>query len=411
MYKIRIGILFLFSTFHVLNLSAQSLAECIEHAKSHSLRIKAVDLETQRAKRNEGSYFEIDKTELTLGQDPTSGGSPDNALTLSQSIDFPTVYSSRRKLLKAETDVKRAEAKLTVNELSKEVSLAYTDMLFYHHQVEILKQNDSLLTDFVRNTKIRFENKETNRIEVISAEQQLVQNTLKLQTALNSEKSASDRLQNLMNTESSIKPTDDYVPAYLSANDMLADGFSYIASPQGELNKMEQIRAEKNLTYTKQGYMPTFSLGLRNQLVISGINPYNIERNKFDGGNWMGFEVGVAFPLFFGSQKAKTAVAKYDVDIASARLEEEKQKADTEYKIGRNTMLTAYSNYQKQISTALPNAKEIRSLSLTEYKAGEITYAEHILNLNAALDIELSVAQATDDLNKAIINLKSITGK
>ena len=78
---------------------AQSLAECIETALANNIDVMVADMQVQRARRMEGSYFEMEPTELSLSQDPTSGGSPDNALTLSQKIDFPTVYGSRRKLL------------------------------------------------------------------------------------------------------------------------------------------------------------------------------------------------------------------------------------------------------------------------------------------------------------------------
>ena len=127
---------------------AQSLTECVNYAQAHSLRIKSAQLQMQRAHRNEGSFFEIDKTELSLSQDPTSGGSPDNAFTLSQRVDFPTVYASRRQLLKAETAVEAARTQLTASELTKEVAEVYTDILLSRHEAELLKQNDSILSDF-----------------------------------------------------------------------------------------------------------------------------------------------------------------------------------------------------------------------------------------------------------------------
>ncbi len=77
--------------------------------------------------------------------------------------------------------------------------------------------------------------------------------------------------------------------------------------------------ADLQVERARQGMWPSLNVGLRHQLVISGMNPYDIDRSRFDKGNWMGFEVGVAFPLFYGSQKAKKEAAKLDVDIARAR--------------------------------------------------------------------------------------------
>ncbi|MBP5507865.1 MAG: TolC family protein, partial [Prevotella sp.] len=74
----------IYSTLLVLicclsSVDAQSLAECIEMARAKNMGVKVADLQVQRARRMEGSYFEMEKTELSLSQDPTSGGSPDNA--------------------------------------------------------------------------------------------------------------------------------------------------------------------------------------------------------------------------------------------------------------------------------------------------------------------------------------------
>lgn len=390
---------------------AQSLEACIDYAIKHSLRIKTAQLQLQRTKRNEATWFEIDKTELSLSQDPTSGGSPDNAFTLSQRLDFPTVYSHRKQLLKAETAVEAAHTQLTVSELTKEVANVYTDILQSRHEVELLKQNDSILTDFVRIANIRLKHGETNRLEVLNAEQLQYDNKLQLQAAMSRIAISTQQLQTLMNANFLVEPTDTYIPAMLQASQMAATDYTYAATPQGMLMNAEQKVADRKLKLVRQDYMPSFTLGLRHQFVMSGINPYHVDRSKFDKGNWMGFELGVAFPLFFGSQKAKTAVAKYDVQVANSRQAIAKAQTDARFQAAHAALVAAYNSHQQWQASALPHAQQIRRLSLIEYQAGEISYVEHIQHLNAALEAELNAAQATDKLNKAMINLNYITGK
>ena len=50
------------------SVDAQSLAKCIEIARANNMGVKVADLQVQRAKRMEGSYFELDRTELSLSQ-------------------------------------------------------------------------------------------------------------------------------------------------------------------------------------------------------------------------------------------------------------------------------------------------------------------------------------------------------
>lgn len=385
---------------------AQSLAECIETALANNIDVMVADMQVQRARRMEGSYFEMEPTELSLSQDPTSGGSPDNALTLSQKIDFPTVYGSRRKLLKAETQVEEGKLRLTESELTRDVSVAYSKLLFWQHVEALLCGNDSVLSEFVRTADIRYKNGETNRLELMNAQQMKAENSIKLREAQDEKTAATIMLQQLMNTTEKVVATDDYLCVQPAD-----DAYSFAATPQGQLLESEQALSESELGYIRQGMMPSFNVGLRHQLVISGINPYDVDRSRFDKGNWMGFEVGVAFPLFYGSQKARKSAAKLNVDIARTRRELAERKSGSELLIAENAVKSARRSYDYYQTEGFPAAKEIRRLSRIEYGAGEITYVEHVQNLSMALAIEMDNARAIDALNQAVIKLNYIKGK
>ena len=388
------------------SVDAQSLAKCIEIARANNMGVKVADLQVQRAKRMEGSYFELDRTELSLSQDPTSGGSPDNALTLSQKIDFPTVYSKRRKLLKAETLVEESRHQLTESELTRDVSVAYSRLLFWQHVESLLCANDSVLGEFVRTADIRYKNGETNRLELMNAQQMKAGNGIKLREAQEEKTAAAIQLQQLMNTSETVVATDDYLCVQPTA-----EAYSFAATPQGQLLESEQVRSESELGYIRQGMMPSFNVGIRHQLVISSINPYDVDRSRFDKGNWMGFEVGVAFPLFNGSQKARKSAAKLDVDIARTRREQAERKSGSELLIAMNAVESARQTYDYYQTEGFPAAKEMRRLSSIEYGAGEITYVEHVQNLSSALAVEMDNAKAIDALNQAVIKLNFIKGK
>ena len=102
-----------------------TMQECIDMAVKNNYGIRAAEGEVEKSQLMQGSAWDLDKTSLSLKQDPTSGGSPDNSLTLSQSFDFPTVYALRRRSLKAETAVAKSRAGLSRKQLSAEVANAY----------------------------------------------------------------------------------------------------------------------------------------------------------------------------------------------------------------------------------------------------------------------------------------------
>ena len=209
-----------------------------------------------------------------------------------------------------------------------------------------------------------------------------------------------------MNTTEQVVATDDYLCVQPADN-----AYSFAATPQGQLLESEQVLSESELGHIRQGMMPSFNVGLRHQLVISGINPYDVDRSRFDKGNWMGFEVGVAFPLFYGSQKARKSAAKLNVDIARTRRELAERKSGSELLIAENAVKSARRSYDYYQTEGFPAAKEIRRLSRIEYGAGEISYVEHVQNLSMALAVEMDNAKAIDALNQAVIKLNYIKGK
>ena len=386
--------------------NAQSLSACLQMGLTNNLDMRVAALQVQRAQAAEGSYFEMEKTELSLSQDPTSGGNPDNALMLSQKFDFPTVYSTRRKMLKAESQVEESRLRITESELTRDISSAYSTLLLWQHVSAMLTSNDSLLNEQVQTAELRCKNGESGQLELLNVKRMKAENGMMLRESIQQRTDASLVLQQLLNSEQPIVATDSFLCV-----EVTGQPYAFAATPQGQLSEREQARSERELNYVRQSIMPSFNVGLRHQLVLSGMNPYDVDRSRFEDGNWMGFEVGVAFPLFYGAHKAQKKAARIDVDIARTRKEAAERQAGTELLTAENAVGSARHNYNYYLTEGLPAAHEMRRLSCIEYQAGEISYLEHIQNLSSALTIEMDYAKATDALNQAIVKLNFIKGQ
>lgn len=125
-----------------------SLQECINMALEKNPQMQVVNKSVERAKALQGTAWEIDKTEFSLSQDPTSGGSPDNALSLSQSIEFPTYYIARHKQLKAETQAERSKVAVVRLSLENDVKAAYYQAVYQAEKLRVLESQDSLLAQY-----------------------------------------------------------------------------------------------------------------------------------------------------------------------------------------------------------------------------------------------------------------------
>ena len=122
-----------------------TLQQCIELADKQNFSLQAGRKSVEKAKVMEGSAWDVDKTELAWGQNPASSGDTDNALSFSQGIDFPTVYTARRKQLKAETQSERSRLNVTRQQVKLEIASAYYAMLYQTHRLSIMQRQDSVL--------------------------------------------------------------------------------------------------------------------------------------------------------------------------------------------------------------------------------------------------------------------------
>lgn len=381
-----------------------TLQQCIDMAMKQNYSIQASEKSIERARVMQGAAWDVDKTEVALGQDPSSGGNTDNAISVSQSIEFPTYYIAMRKQLKAETQAERSKHLVLQSALTSEVMSTYYQLVYEKQRVQLLTEQDSVLTLYKQLADKRYQAGETHRLEVASVEKMLRENSLERQMALSETEGVRMQLAKLLN-DASVEPADNQILPI----DMKPANFNYQQTPEGQYANDRLEIANKALTVAKNGYAPSLSLTLRNQLVISGWNPYHVDRSKFAEGNFLGFEVGVGVPLFFGATKAKVKAAKKDCEIAELEMKEEKQQKEKEYLAALSKCNSTFvrMNYYQQEGDR--KAEELSRLGGLEYQSGGISYHEYIEALQESIDIRMKHIEAINDYNQAVIVLKKLT--
>ena len=388
--------------------SAQTLTlpQCLALAAEHNLTLKQGDLQVERARTLQGTAWDVDKTELALSQDPTSGGSPDNALSVSQTIEFPTVYAARHGQLKAETKAEESRRNVALQQLRADITAAYWQLVYTHERIGILTSQDSLLSRYASLAEKRYKAGETRQLEVLTATRLMRENRLELASAESDFKAGQHSLASLIGTDAVITPADTKLAplAYQPRE------YVYAASAEGELAYNQLIVADKALKVAKNGYAPSLSLALKNQLVITGWDPYHENRSRYKGGNFMGFEVGIGVPLFFGATKAKVKAARQDREIAELAMHQQQLTRQKEYDAALARYTAAFNRLQYFEGQGSADAAEIARLGTVEYENGEISYIEYVNALQETLDTRMKRAAAISDYNQAVVTLKRING-
>ncbi len=384
-----------------------TLGQCIQLALEQNYSLRAADRSVERARALQGTAWDVERTELSLSQDPTSGGSPDNALALSQAIDFPTVYIARRRQLKAETQAERSRRDVLRNALVADVSSAYLQLAYEQECVRILAAQDSVLVRYRQVAGKRLEAGDTRRLEVMAADRLLRENRLEMASAQNRTEETALRLAQLLGEGGGIMAADTLLPCL----DLVLPEYNYDLSPEGTYAGDLRTVADKAVGVARSGFAPTLSLALRHQLVISSWNPYAQDRSRFSGGNFMGFEVGIGIPLFFGATRAKVKAAKMEREMADLQMRSQRQTREKEYAACLSRCNAAFARVEYYRGEGGQQAREMARLGAVEYENGEIGYVEYVNVLQESLNMRMKCAAAVNDYNQSIVSLQRLAGR
>lgn len=384
-----------------------SLQECINMALEKNPQMQVANKSVERAKALQGTAWEIDKTELSLSQDPTSGGSPDNALSLSQSIEFPTYYIARHKQLKAETQAERSKAAVVRLSLENDVKAAYYQAVYQAERLRVLESQDSLLAQYRTLAEKRYKAGETRQLELLSAERLQRENKMEVLAAHNELETVQLLLSRLVGSVETVEPKEDS----LLPLDWKQASYNYSQTPDGQYSADRLKVSEQAVRVAKNGFAPSLSLSLRNQLVISSWNPYDQDRSRFDGGNFMGFEVGVGIPLFYGATRAKVKAARKEREMIALEIKEQEQLRQQEYLSALSRMNAAYVRYTYYNEEGRERSDKMAEQGLLEYSQGEISYLEYMNVLQESIDLRLKRASALNDYNQCVLVMEKLCGR
>ena len=387
-----------------------SVDDAITTALKNNLELQSQQLNVQSSTILKKSVFELPKTNVNFQFGQYNSINQDKAFQVSQSIPFPTYYSAKSSLYKAELQGSQLQQQATVNEIKAQVQYWFYQLQYLQTTKKQLQDLDSLYNDFVNAAALRYKTGETNLLEKTTAEtkrgqlsQLLKQNETDFATAYNS-------LKTLMNTSEdfTITVNENWQPLVLSSS---FDTTLIANNPSLKVLYQQSVIAEQNKKLETASTLPDFNVGYFNQSLI-GVQNINGADVNFDGSKrFQGFNVGISIPITFFSNTSKIKSLDYkqqalqkEADNGKLILQNQLQNAFQQY----NQNLSQYNYYK---STALPNADIIISTAKVGFKSGDIGYIEYLQALQTATDVQLSYLQSVNQINQSIFNINFLINK
>lgn len=383
-----------------LSLVGQSTSEMglqeildLAKAKNQGLQSAAHELNSTRAMVKGVTNFK--KTNLYYNYDQNNI-TPSNQLLkvwgVSQSFDFPTVYSNRKKLQSSTVRLKEIEFYANERNLEKEVSLAYYEVNYLMHLVVHYRLLDSLFLQMQTASRRRYEVGESNYLEKLSTESMRLEINKSYEQVQEDLKVAQINLLKWIQAEDSIVlkkipfdklevilPVTDSVPAILFGQESLH-------------------YAEQNLKLRQNEMLPDIDLEY-----------FQGRERQLNQQTYLGFQVGLSIPIIFSSDKSKIEASKLMIDQNQSQINN--QQWMLKARVDELTALLA--KQQKSLdyyeSSGLAISKEMYNAAKMSFDNGNIDYLEYIMAMNRSANITIDYLKSKWEYNQVVLEINYLT--
>lgn len=385
-----------------------TMEQAVERALQNNQTIRSSTLEINRRQVLKGTAMDLGKTNVDLQYGQFNSRKRDNSITISQSIPYPGVFSSRSKLAEAEVAGAKAGLAVSRNELTYQVRQAYTQLSYYRALLSFYQQQDSIYTSFQKAARLRYQTGESNLLEATTAETQ--RNEIGNQLVKNQAdmRSWQAELRRLLNT------TEDILPAggeFKAEKDVQVLMDSVILSNPLLAQQQELVKiADNAMRLERLLAAPDFSVGYFNQSII-GTQSIGGQEVYFGAGKrFQGVQAGIAIPLFFKPFASRIRAANIERDIARSQLGLMQTNLQGEYLQAYQEVLKNSQSISYYEKNALPNASLILKQAQVAFMNGEIGYVEYLQALRTSSEIRFGYLQAVNQYNQSVYRIKYLAG-
>ncbi|MGZ9675884.1 CusA/CzcA family heavy metal efflux RND transporter [Flavobacterium sp. GNP001] len=384
-------LLLLSTSFAFSQNSNPELDSLLSKAIQNNKGIKAAQLQVDKTKANIKSANTFDKTNIYYSYDQNNlalNELPLRVFGVQQRFAFPTVYGAQKKAFSSEYEKEKANFEIQKNKLSLAVAKSYQHIVYLQHQEKLYQYLDSLYQNFSKASDRRFELGETNYLEKITAQAKFRQIRTKLSQIENNKKAQYELLKSLLQTDETIVVKSNKIAPLSSSMDETSKILYTAYLESITTNYKSQIMLQK------QHWLPDINVD------------YFQGRNNGLSQSLYGFQVGVAVPILFSGQVAKSKVAQLELQSWEQQKQNEATKIEKYITQKKNELakhqeaINYYNSYGKKLSD------EIIKVGNNSYKHGEIDFFQYIQSLENATTIQVDYLDTILQFNQTQLDLQ-----
>jgi heavy metal efflux system protein len=392
----------------IVNARQITLTEGLDIALKNNLNIRSAGYEVELQTALRSGARNLDKAIISINQGQINSINWDNNISITQRIEFPTVYKNQAQL--ADARIKGSKQNLAVRqaELKRGVKEVYYRLVYLKLRRNLLIAQDTLYDNLVKASTLRYKTGESTLLEKTTSETQSleIKNNI-VQTDADISISR-QQLQTLLQIAEPVSVPD--TATLKKGVHLVIDSITFMQSPYLRFFQ-QQIEVSKRETNVQQAKrLPDFLVGYFNQSFRGIMNVNGTDRKFSVTDRFHGFHVGIAIPIFPSDYKARITASRINEQIAATNYQY--QQVDLQSRM--QGLVFQYQKYKSSVNyyetSALPQADLIIRNAERAFRAGEIPYMQFQQSLALALKIKTDYVEALNQLNQTILSIENILG-
>ncbi|MEO7306839.1 MAG: TolC family protein [Ferruginibacter sp.] len=391
--------MFIRSTFIVISLFLSVASFCqkqisetdaVSMAVKNSKNISASDLVIKQQKQLLKSSINLPNPEVFV-ESPT-GNFYTGSVT--QSIEFPTVYGKQYQLQKQRIGLAEKEKIVTEIEIKFQVKQLYLLLQYADTLQKQLYIQDTVYAGIASSASRQFDAGQINYLQKVFTETQygeIHNQYLQSQISVSNLQSQLQFLTGLQEPFRAIQLTSQLMGVAVQ------DSAALIYNPTIQLYKQTQNISQKNIELQKNKALPGLAIGYFNQG----------ERSTPVGNR---FRFGITVPLWFGQYKGNINAARTELEIAKQKTNGLQQQLSVQLIQAQNELTMNEQSLKYYQTTGIKKANEIINTAKRFFESGENDYINYLRNINDAYLIQLKYLEAIRNYNQSILSIKYLTG-
>ncbi|MBZ4188915.1 CusA/CzcA family heavy metal efflux RND transporter [Niabella beijingensis] len=409
---IILGLLLISPTVKAQEVTGKPLTmqDAISIALQNNQAVKSSQLLIQQQQALKGTSTDLGKTNFGFqyGQFNT-GFINDNNINVQQSIPYPGLFSSQKRLSQAKIEGAKVNLEVTRNELVYQVRNTYTQLAYLLGLRELYQNQDTIYRNFQKAASLRYQSGETNLLEETTAKTQY--NEILNQMAKNEAEIAifTAELQRLLNNKDSAKiSTTEFRKLFF---DLEKFDKTVASNPILAYQKQQIEIADKAIGVERAKAGPDFNVGYFNQSIKGN---YTVGgQNQYFGGSkrFQGLQAGISIPLFFKPYGSRIKAAKIERMVAESEYNLYETNLSKQFSQAYQDMIRDNRSLEYYEKSALPNVDLILKQAQIAFQNGEIAYVEFLQALRTYTDIRFNYLGTVNQYNQSIFKLQYLIGQ